>query len=389
MALGSMQFDDLPSTESDATFGLIIRPGGGGGGNLGGPQLIGHPAANMHRQAQLDSHHQQQLYNLAGLQQQQQQLKGAFVGGQGQKVILSHLSECNLVQRQLAANQRHHLAAQQQQLICNCGALDRANSMQMQPIQAGSSRELDDSDEGACTMQTARGRQRGPELFASLDMGPLSADLHHQTLKGQQLHSSLTPNGPLYGGRQQQLHQQQYAHFRHQSSELTGDDDDDDDDDEDIMDGYHVDEEVSSETAAPPIRLASSGATKITDYRSAATRSVVRNEELRDGPRRHLSGSHTSISCQSCTCGSQLRLDQAGLDDDSTESKSQDNQQPMTAQSTTGEHQIPTRGSNSNINTSSKDSVEAVSRSQPSKATTEVLASTGATLDNANCDDEQ
>lgn len=291
MPLGSMQFDDA-STESDGTFGLLMNPIGLGQMHPSSSQHLRQTASGTTNQSQ----HMLYLTQAGGMAQPQR--------------ILSHLNECNLIRCQRSlVNRRDIQQPEMLPMVCNCGALDRANmQMRQQHLQqtASSSHEFDDSEDLACMVQP-------PSNMANMELGAMMNTVGHQHLRAQQ-HSNVSPYG------RQPHQQQQYARFRQQSSEITGDEDDDEE-----VEGYNVDQDdEASSDAMPQENLAESA--KVTEYRS---RPVVRNEALRDGPGRHLSGSHTSISCQSCTCGSQLRLEQAGVDDESSDTKSNgDGNQP-------------------------------------------------------------
>lgn len=340
----SMQFDE-PSTESDATFGMLMNSIGNTPLNMG--SRAGLSLRNPLNLGQQPSHlaqmNQQQLYFAQAMRQQggaiQQQ-------PQQQQMVLTHLGDCNFVRHQRAnqlMSRPQELSASQ--LVCDCGALERANQMRQQQQQqhlqqVGSSHEFDDSDDAPYLLQGAV--QGGGGSFASLEQPNnsnmmLSAQrtglvgLHVGNRKNP-LHSAMNSssnNNSIYGQRQiQQLQQQQrYARFRHQSSEMTGDDDEYDD--EDDLNGYNVGQEEDEESSDgillnPCLAQPTATSGNVSDsYRVPS--SVIRNEQtLRDAPLRgskHLSGSRTSIGCQSCTCGSQLQLDQVGASEEEQSSE--------------------------------------------------------------------
>lgn len=368
---GSMQFDEQ-SSESDATFGMLMNSVGAGQQHhppppapLGG--TIATPTSNLQ-----------------------------------QRQMLTHLSGCNFIRCQQANLINRQELITNQPIVCDCGALERATNnfirqqqQQLHLQQMGnSSRDYDDSDEivvaGPIIQQHQHQHPVGlrPSFQQQLTMTTKGLLQQQQNPGGLLLSSSNAAN--LYGGvdhhqqqqqQQQQLQgkarQQRFGRFQHQSSELTNEDEDDDDGDEDddediddndgvvyeddvddIMDEYgQLDEEVSSDNnnnnnviGMNKMKLNKSGskqAVKVgrgnisagTPITTTGYRSIIRNEELKDSASslsacppglvnaagQHtksrnkktkdrngnpLAGSHTSISCHSCTCGSQLQLDQ-------------------------------------------------------------------------------
>lgn len=293
----SMQMDD-PSTESDATFGLLMNSIGNTSMNF---NTIGRP---MHPQATNQQSYQRRL------QQAHYGLRPLITTrGLNQNQILSHMNECNFVrQRSSMANRPDMLL--NQPLVCDCGALDRANQMRLQHMQAtGSSHEFEDSDDGAYVVQHEHLRQ--PTLSKMADETSLIHSSCTQAGLNEQLKQHYSINDSMYDRQEQQS--QRFSRFRHQSSELTADEEDEEDVNDDDMVGYDLEceNEVRMNKAhniSTPDRPRA-----IASYRP---KSVIRNEGLRDSPRKFMS-SHTSLSCQSCTCGSQLQLNNLDESSDS------------------------------------------------------------------------
>ena len=211
LAAGSLQFDEL-STESDATFGMLIDSVGGAGAGL-----VQAAAAAASQQGPGSQQAKQ-------LQLQQQQSHRAF---------LSHLSSCNFVRRQ-----RGELADAGQPLACDCGALARANQVQQQQRQ----QEL-----MAAAAAAAAAAQSLPRAYmASAAIGPEQQQQQQRTNlrynPGAMLATSAANGQPNYAlvlnaaGNGQQQQQQATAHgfgrFRQQSSEMTADDEDEDEEEE-------------------------------------------------------------------------------------------------------------------------------------------------------------
>uniref|UniRef100_A0A6G1SCB2 Neuropilin and tolloid-like protein 1 n=2 Tax=Aceria tosichella TaxID=561515 RepID=A0A6G1SCB2_9ACAR len=342
MPLGSMQFDDV-STESDATFGMLVDSVGNASLNYG-PQ--------MNRQAS----------TMAPSQQPQHPL----LLSQSCKTMqpISHLSECNLIRRQRAealASEggsigRQQMLMSQSSCICDCGALERANQLrqhqehallgqhfppppppqqQQRQLVQSDTRDFDmDSDEAKAMHGVPYGftgdinDSNNFVMAAQMRPGRQIVHLNHGNI--------LNYNGSVLGNPTNQQQQMRLDRFRQQSSELTADDDEDvEDDDEDdrngMVDGFVGnnlegqvdvdDDEISSDAAISQRRPTENqkSAGKFNTV-SGNPKSIVRRnkEELRDveGLRqKHLSGSHTSI----CTCGSQAKLDMNDLVDDDDE----------------------------------------------------------------------
>lgn len=388
----SLQFDE-PSTESDATFGMLMNSIGNTPLNLGA-------RANLALQNPINLGAQsQQPLGLPHLNQQQQQFYIAQqgiagkqqAGGQPQQMVLTHLGDCNFVRHQRGnqlMSRQHDLLANP--LVCDCGALERATQMRQQQQQqhlqqANSSHEFDDSTDdapyllqsavrGGGSMEQASLSNNNNNLMLATQRGVVGLNIGNRGKN--QLHSNLnSTNNSIYGQQQQFQQQQRYARFRQQSSELTGDDDEYDDDD-DIND-YNVGQEEDEESSdgvilnpcalAQPITATVSVGASVDSYR--VPHSVIRNKQtLRDAPLggggKQLSGSRTSIGCQSCTCGSQLQLDQVGA--------SEDEQSSTTEQSNSARS-----GGDQNKNTGLSKAMKATSLNHDNKE----MASTSLPLD--------
>jgi hypothetical protein len=355
MPLGSMQFDDV-STESDATFGMLIDSVGNASLNFG-------PQMNRQTNAPIPN----------------QQAQHPLLLSQSYKTIQSvpHLSDCNLIRRQRAETLastggsigRQQMLMSQSSCICDCGALESANNQLRQqqeqallgqqfaplltqqrqvPVQADA-RDFDmDSDEMKAMQGVSYGftgdMNDNNSIVMTAQLRPGRQIMHMNN--GNIVHYNGTAHGNPSNQQQMRLDR-----FRQQSSELTADDeedveddDDDDDDDPDGLDGFVVDshgqqqldiddDEISSDIAGSQRRRAdNSKSLSKYDTNKGTPKSIVRRneEELRDVGnisvgKKQMSGSHTSI----CTCGSQAKLDLNDLvdeDDDDEDSDHNDDE---------------------------------------------------------------
>lgn len=300
LLLGSMQFDDQ-STESDGTFGMMISQPPTVAGkppilNVATP--MNYPIADNH---QTVWRQQQGPFTL------NPRPMNNFPRKQIQTAVNHHLGDCNAI---LKLRQQQLGQAIDQNLICNCGAIERVNQIYQRHL-TSSSREYDDSDDGACLAQ-----QRA-------EVGAFEATMvnHHAQFSPDPSHSSVNPKK-----------QRRITCFKQRSSEITADEEED----EEEFDVYQVDRDDDESSDVDLYQVNAGDGAVAMEYRA---RSVVRNEELlRDEPLKHFSGSHTSISCHSCACGSQVRLNRLNIDEDMEQ---QQQQAQLTSVSSMQDRQAP------------------------------------------------
>lgn len=394
MPLGSMQFDDV-STESDATFGMLIDSVGNASLNFG-PQV--------NRQAS----------SMAPNQQSQHPL----LLSQSYKTIqpIPHLSECNLIRHQRAealASEggsigRQQMLMSQSSCICDCGALERGNQLRQHqehallsqhfaPPLSQQQRQLVQSDTRDYDMDSeeAKAMQRAPYGFIGDMDGNNNIVMTAQLRSNRQImhmnHENIhNYNGSTHGNPANLQQQMRLDRFRQQSSQMTADDDedveDDDEDDQNGIDGFVGnnlgrqveidDDEISSDVAAGQRRRAEAqrSAFKVNTVMGTPKSIVRRNEEeLRDvegiGLRqKHLSGSHTSI----CTCGSQAKLDMNDLvdDDDDDDNDYRDvaslNDQKVSSTQTTVKSQSAVSNETNMLPSKQSDTVDEIPTKQTS-----------------------
>lgn len=331
MPIGSMQFDDV-STESDATFGMLIDSVGNASLNFG---------SHINRQSNTVVPNQSLLMSQSyrGLQP------------------ISHLSECNLIRRQRAealASEGGSIGRQQMLLSqlscsCNCGALERVNQLRQEQALLGQhfvptlpqQRQIIQTDARDFDMDSdeAKAMHAAPYGFTNDINGNNIVIASQSRTGGRQLvhmnHGGMPNfNNATHGNPIDQRQQMRLDRFRQQSSELTADDDEDVEDDDDAeqneIDGFvpsgHVGQlDVDDEDLSSDLMVGSGlgienqkSSTKFNAITMTPKSIVRRNEqELRDvddiGVRqKYLSGSYTSI----CTCGSQAKLDMNDLGED-------------------------------------------------------------------------